>query len=150
MTQKKIMVALQDQEHVEGLVRLACEMARSTAAEVVALHVVEVGPGLPLDAGSDVLDCPGKELLAAAHQVASQEFLIEISTRLVRAREAGPAIVREAEDEGVELVILGYRRKKSHLAKTLLGSAVEYVTKHSPCRVIVEMASGARAKAAAA
>ena len=150
MTKAKIVVALKDRGHVEGLVRLACDMARGTSADVLALHIVEVGPGLPLDADSEVLDHTGKRLLAVAHQIASQKCLKEISTRLIRAREAGPAIVREAEEQAVELVILGYRRKKSHLAKTLLGSAVEYVTKHSPCRVIVQMVPASQAKTAAA
>src|SRR5215472_16735956 len=80
MAQTKIMVALQDQDHVEGLMRLACEMARGTSAEVIALHVVEVGLGLPLDAESDVLDRAGRKLLASGHEVALQKFLMEIPT----------------------------------------------------------------------
>src|SRR5215469_18728910 len=101
MRQAKVMVALQDREHVNGLVRLACEIARATSANVMAFHVVEVGLGLPLDANSEALDHAGKELLALAHQVASQRSLNEFSSRLVRAREAGAAIVREAAAEGV-------------------------------------------------
>jgi nucleotide-binding universal stress UspA family protein len=150
MPQTRIMVALQDHEHVEGLVRLACEIGQGTGADVIALHVVEVGLGLPLDADDEVLDRAGKQLLAVAHQVASQKFFKEISTRLVRAREAGPAIVREAEDQAADLIILGYRRKKSRVAKALLGSAVEYVTEHSPCRVIVQTVPAAQVKTAAA
>lgn len=150
MPQTKIIVALQEHEHVEGLVKLACEMARGTGADLIALHVVEVGPGLPLDADDEVLDRAGKELLALAQQVALQTFLQGISLRLVRAREAGPAIVREAEDQAANLVILGHRRKRSHVAKALLGSAVEYVNQHSPCRVIVETVPDVHAKRAAA
>lgn len=150
MPQTKIMVAVQDQDHVEGLVRLACEMARGTSADVVALHVVEVGLGLPLDADDEILDHAGHDLLAVARQLASEKFLKEISTRLVRAREAGPAIVREAEDQAAEVIVLGYRQKKSYIAKALLGSAVEYVTEHAPCRVIVQTVPAAHAKTAAA
>jgi len=150
MSQTKIMVALQDREHVTGLVTLACEMARGSGADVIALHVVEVGLGLPLDADDAALDRPGQRLLELARQAASQKCVKEISTRLVRAREAGPAIIREAEDQAADLIILGYRRKKSYVAKALLGSAVEYVTEHAPCRVIVQTVPAAEAKTAAA
>jgi len=150
MPETKIMVALQDREHVEGLVRLACEIAQGTNADVIALNVVEVGLGLPLDADDEVLDRGGKQLLALAHQYASQKFFKEISTRLVRAREVGPALVREAEEQGTDLIILGYRRKKSYVARALLGSAVEYVTAHAPCRVIVQTVPAAQVEKAAA
>src|SRR5215471_8887694 len=138
MKNQRIMVALQEVEHVDSLVRLACKMAEGTQSEVVALHIVEVGPGLPLDADADILDHPGKELLAQAHQFAKNQFSKDILTRLVRGREPGPAIVRQAEDQSAEVLILGYRRKKSHMAKALMGSTVEYVIEHAPCRVIVE------------
>jgi nucleotide-binding universal stress UspA family protein len=150
MPQTKILVAVQDREHVESLVKLACEMAQGTGADVIALHVVEVGLGLPLDADDAALDRAGQRLLELAHQAASQKCLKVISTRLVRAREAGPAIIREAEDQAADLIILGYRRKKSYVARALLGSAVEYVTEHTPCQVIVQTVPAVEAKTAAA
>jgi hypothetical protein len=83
-------VALCNTGHVNGLVKLACEMANGMGTDLVALHVVEVAPGLPLDADSEVLEGPGKQALA--RRVASENFSKEISTRLVRARQAGQAI----------------------------------------------------------
>lgn len=150
MKNKKILVAVQDREHVDSLIRLGWEMSKGTQAEVVALHVVELGLGLPLDAGADVLDRPGRELLAEAQRIARHEFGEEISTRLVRGREAGPVIVREAEEQGAELLILGYRPKKSRVAKALLGSTVEYITNHAPCRAIVQVLPFGIAQEAAA
>ncbi len=150
MPQTKTMVALQDREHVESLVKLACEIAQGAVADVIALHVVEVGLGLPLDAEDAALDRTGQGLLELAHQAAFREFHTQISTRLIRAREAGPAIVREAEDQAADLIILGSRRKKSYVAKALLGSTVDYVTEHAPCRVIVQTVPATEAKSAAA
>jgi nucleotide-binding universal stress UspA family protein len=150
MKNKRILVALQEREHVESLIRLATEMSKATGSEVVALHIVEVGPGLPLDAETDVLDRRGREMLAGAQQVAGDRFGQEISTRLVRGRETGPAIVREAEEQGAELLILGFHHKKSRVAKALLGSAVEYITDHAPCRVLVQVLPFEMAEKAAA
>ncbi|HEY6270371.1 MAG TPA: universal stress protein [Terriglobales bacterium] len=150
MKNKRILVAVQEREHLESLIRLAWEMSKGTQSEVVALHVVEVGLGLPLDAEAEVLDRPGGELLAEAQRVARYRFGEEILTRLVRGREAGPAIVREAEEQGAELLILGYRPKKSRVAKAFLGSTVEYVTDHAPSRVLVQVLPFGIAQEAAA
>jgi nucleotide-binding universal stress UspA family protein len=139
MAKQRIMVALQDREHVNSLVRLACQTTEGTQAEIVVLHIVEVGPGLPLDAEADVLDQPGKELLAQAQQFAKSQCVRQIATQLVRARQPGPAIVWEAEDQRVDLLILGCHGKKSYVAKVFIGSTMEYVIAHAPCRVIVEV-----------
>jgi nucleotide-binding universal stress UspA family protein len=136
MTKPKVMVALRDAESVESLVRLACEMAAGMSANLVALHVVEVGPGPPLDADG-ILDEPGKQVLARAHQVA-MNYGLPIHTTLVRARQAGPTIVGEAEDENVDLLIMGYHGSHG-LGEILLGSTVKYVAGHSPCRLIVQV-----------
>lgn len=138
MNKPKVMVALRDADHVESLVKLACAMAKGMGADLTALHVVEVAPGLPLDADDDVLDRPGKQVLSLARRAASENFFGEVSSRLLRARHAGEAIVGEAKDQGVELLILGYHHK-SGVTEVLLGSTVRYTARHAPCRVIVEI-----------
>ncbi|HEV2492832.1 MAG TPA: universal stress protein [Terriglobia bacterium] len=137
MSEAKVLVALRDADHVDGLMRLAWEMSKGMNAGVTALNVVEVGPGLPLDAESDVLDQSGKEALARA-QKSAEENSIELSTRLVRARDAGHAIVHEAEEDRDDLLILGYHHKPA-LEEVILGSTVQYVARHAPCRMIVEV-----------
>jgi nucleotide-binding universal stress UspA family protein len=136
MDKPQVWVALRDQEHVPALVRLACEMARGMSAELTALHVVEVGPSLPLDAESELLDQRGKELLEQARQAAA-EYSVALETLLVRARKAGPAIVDEARRHRAHLLIMGYHHK-SGAAQILFGSNLGYVFRHAPCRVIVE------------
>lgn len=138
MSSTRVIVALRDMEHVDDLVGLACGMAKDANAELTAVHVVEVGLGLPLDADAEILDHPGKEILARAHQVAARDFAKEINTHLVRARETGEAIVGEAEDQAADLLILGYHRN-GRISKGLLGSTVEYVARQAPCRVLIQI-----------
>ncbi|HKS95670.1 MAG TPA: universal stress protein [Terriglobia bacterium] len=137
MGKARVLVALRDADHVDGLMRLAWEMSKGIDADVTALNVVEVGPGLPLDAESEVLDQSGKQALARA-QESAKETSRRLPTRLVRARHAGHAIVQEAETDHADLLILGYHHKPA-LEEVILGSTVQYVARHAPCRVIVEI-----------
>jgi nucleotide-binding universal stress UspA family protein len=58
----------------------------------------------------------------------------------VRARQAGRAIVEEADRRGAEIIVLGAPRGKH---KHIFGHTVDFVLKHAPCRVMV--AAGRRA-----
>jgi nucleotide-binding universal stress UspA family protein len=133
------MVALRDPESVESLMTLAIHLSNSMDAELVALHVVEVPLATPLEAEDEILDHPGKEILAAATHVA-ERFSTKLSAELLRAREAGEAIVGEAKDRGAELLIVGHRGSHpSALGELLLGSTAQYVAHHAPCRVIIQI-----------
>jgi len=138
MSDPKVMVALRDVESVDSLIKLACQLSKGMECEVVALHVVEVTASLPLDADAEVLDQPGREILARARETAAKCFSAEIATRLVRARNAGEAIVGEAADGHVDLLVMGHRRK-SPLGEILLGSTAQHVARHASCRVIVQI-----------
>lgn len=137
MKKQKVMVALKTMESVGGLMDLACRVARGMDAKLIAVHVAKVPVGLDLSAESAVLDRPGKELLACARKVACKEFG-KISTQLIRARQAAETIVSEAEEQDVDLLILGYQHKNP-VVEVLMGSTAQYVARHSPCRVIVEI-----------
>jgi APA family basic amino acid/polyamine antiporter len=141
----RVLVALRDVEHVDGLMRLACELSKGVNADLIAMNVVEVSPTLPLDAESDILEQPGKEVLERAKEIASKSASKQLTTRLVRAREAGRAIVGEAADQGVELLIMGYHRKH-RLPEILPGSTVQYVAHHAPCWVIVQIMPSSQPK----
>ena len=138
MNDAGVLVAIRDPKHVDDLVKLACQMAKGTGAELTVLNVVEVAPALPLDADSDLLDRPGKDALERAGKVAWDAFAIKVRTRLVRARDAGAAIVDEARDQQADLLVLGYHGKHG-LGEILLGSTVQHVAAHAPCRVIVHI-----------
>ena len=138
MSDPKVMVALNDLESVDDLIKLACQVSKGLECQVVALHVVEVTPSLPLDAEAEVLDEPGKRVLAQARETAAKCFSSEIITRLVRARSAGEAIVGETEDTHTELLIMGHRRK-TPLGEIFLGSTSQHVARHARCRVIIQI-----------
>jgi nucleotide-binding universal stress UspA family protein len=139
MGKSKVMVAISNEAAIESLVTLACQLAQGMDADLEALHVIVVPLLTPLEAPDEALDHPGKELLAQAKRVA-EKFSMRLSTELLRAREVGEAIVGEARDQGVDLLVMGHHRPHPHsLTETLLGSTVRYVAHHAPCRVIVQI-----------
>lgn len=139
MAKPKVMVALRDMESEESLVTLACQLANGMGAELMALHVAEVPLATPIEADDEVLDHPGTEILAQAERVA-ERFSRKISTDLLHARQAGEAIAGEAKEQGVELLVMGHHKPHLHpLAEILLGSTVQYVAYHAPCRIIVQI-----------
>lgn len=137
MKKQRVMVALKNIESVPSLMDLACRVARGMEAELIALHVVEVPDVLDLSAESPILDQAGRELLDRAREVACKEYG-QPSMYLLRARDTASAIVSEAEDQEVDLIILGYH-PKNPLADIFLGSTARYVARHAPCRVIFEV-----------
>jgi nucleotide-binding universal stress UspA family protein len=135
MSTGNVIVALRDTEHVEDLVMLGCQLAKGTGGDVIALHVVEVAPALPLDAQDEALDAPAERILAQA-KVAAETSGRTIVTRAVRSRHAGEAIAHEAKRLLAEMVVVGYRRK-SGLLELLVGSTVQYLVDTAPCKVVI-------------
>lgn len=133
MAKPKVMVALRDADSAESLVALACQVSGGMDAELIALHVVELPMATPIEADDEVLEQPGREILARAQRFASQCFAKEISARLLRAHQVG-----ESQERGVELLVMGYHQPHT-LGEILLGSTVQYVARHAPCRVIVQI-----------
>jgi len=134
----KVMVALRDAGSVESLVTLACQVSGGMDAELIALHVIELPMATPIEADDEVLEGPGREILAHAQRFAARAFSREISTRLLRARQAGEAVVGEAEESRVELLVIGYHQPHT-LGEILLGSTAQYIIRHAPCRIIVQI-----------
>jgi len=137
MSKPKVMVAVRDAASVESLMTLACQLCQVMDADLAALNVIEVPYVTPFEAADETIDHAGKEVLAQAQRVA-EKFSRPLSTELLRAREAGEAIVGVAKEQGVDLLVIGHR-KPHPLSEMVLGGTVRYVARHAPCRVIVQI-----------
>ncbi|MFZ0960320.1 MAG: universal stress protein [Terriglobia bacterium] len=139
MAKTKVMVAIRNATSVQSLMTLACQLSQGTDAELAVLHVVLVPLLTPLEIQDETIDQAGKEVLAQAKRLA-EKFSQPVSTELLRAREAGEAIVGVAKEQGVDLLVVGHHKRYPHtLSETLLGGVVRYVAHHAPCRVIVQI-----------
>lgn len=146
MSNSKVMVALRDLVSAPGLTSLACQLTAGTGAELIALHVVQIPLATPLEATDKILDQEGKKILREASRIVAGKVPGGISTQLLRARNAGEAIVGEAREQRVYLLVLGHHREHE-LREFLLGSTARHVAHRAPCRVIIQIPAADRPEA---
>jgi len=120
-------------------VDLAARLAAERGATIVALRVIVVPLDLPIDANLPEQEEEADRLLDDARATA-EIYGVRMIDRVLRARNAGRAIVEEAERRQAEIIVLGAPRGRH---RDIFGKTVDYVLKHAPCRVMV--AAGKRA-----
>lgn len=116
-------------------VALACDIARKNKGKVHVVHVIEVRRTLPLDAQLEPDTAAAEETLVQAEQVARQQSF-EVEGEILQAREAGHAIVDEAIERGMDLIILGMEYQQP-FGEFQLGQVIQYVLRNAPCEVWV-------------
>ena len=133
MKVRRILVPVNGSRVDSEVVEFACHLAKKAKAEVFVIYVIEVKRTLPLDAEIRPEIERGEQVLEQAEKVA-EGLDCEVEAELLQAREVGPAIVDEAIERGVDLIMLGLTYKK-RFGEFNLGRAVPYVLKQAPCRV---------------
>lgn len=126
---------LRKSEATDRIVALAAQMARHRNGNVEILAVIEVPFTLPLDAHVEQEEKLAIEMLDRAESVAMQ--LTKTQKRILKARNAGPAIVHEAEEQGVDLILIANVPVRVRGNLQPIDPVVEYVMKNAPCEVLV-------------
>jgi len=131
----KILVPVSGTAADEEAMRLACELAKKGKGKIWAVYVVTIKRSLPLEAEIDPEIRKAEDILDHIETVAEDQDY-EVETDLLQAREAGPTIIDEAVERGVDLILMGviYKRRFGQFS---LGSVVPYVLKNAPCRVML-------------
>jgi nucleotide-binding universal stress UspA family protein len=131
----KILVPVIGTEADDEAIKLACRLAKKDKGKIWAVYVVTLKRTLPLDAEVEPEIKQAEEILDHAESIAEEQDY-EIETDLLQAREAGPTIIDEAVERGVDLILIGITYK-TRFGQFSLGSVVPYVLKNAPCRVIL-------------
>ena len=131
----KILVPVIGTEADEEAIRLACQLARKNKGKIWAVYVITVKRSLPLDAEIAPEMRRAEDILDRMESIAEEEDY-EIETDLLQARDAGPAIVDEAVERGIDLILTGVAYKR-RFGQFSLGSVVPYILRNAPCRVIL-------------
>jgi nucleotide-binding universal stress UspA family protein len=135
MEAKRILVPVRGSEADEETMRLACQLAKKSKGKVWAVSVVAIKRALPLDAEIESELKKADAILNKAETIAEEEDY-EVETDVLQAREVGPAIVDEAVERGVDLIVMGISYKQ-HFGQFSLGAVIPYVLKNSPCPVML-------------
>lgn len=131
----KILVPISGTDTDEETMRLACRLAKKAKGRIWAVYVITVQRTLPLDAKIEPEIQKAEDILDHIEMVAEEENY-KVEAEALQAREAGPAIIDEAVERGVDLILMGIRHKR-RFGQFSLGTVVPYVLKNSPCPVIL-------------
>jgi len=135
MEYKQILVPVVGTEADEEAMKLACRLAKKDKGKVWTVSVVAIKRALPLDAEIDSEIQNAEKILDRMENVAEEEDY-ETETDVLQAREVGPAIIDEAVERGVDLILLGIKYKR-RFGQFSLGNVAPYVLKNAPCPVIL-------------
>jgi len=120
----------------DRIVSLAVELGRATHAELIGVHVVEVGWSMPLDADLAAKSDAAQRILDHA-ELAAESLKSSLETILLQAREVGAALVDEASEREADLLLIGLPYRKRFGGDFAMGRTIPYVLKHAPCEVWV-------------
>ncbi len=132
----RILVPVAGTESDEEAMELANKLlSKKNRGEICAVYVISIERTLPIDAEIESEIRKAEDILNHIESTAEKQGC-KIETDLLQAREAGPAIVDEAIEREVDLILIGVTYKR-RFGEFSLGDVVPYVLKNAPCRVIL-------------
>jgi len=136
-TGEKILVGLDGSEYSDKALNQALSMAKICNSTLFAISVVDLYPEQMALAPALVekLSVDVRETLDKAKKRAEEEN-IACETIVQMGMSANEAIVREAKERNVDLIVLG-TKGRTGLKKAILGSVAERVIGNAPCGVLV-------------
>ena len=132
----RILVPVLGDEAVDGpaLKVVALLLGGREGVEASLLHVIEVPFDRTLDTEDEAAVARADEIVSSA-KAALAAHNIPTRPLTVQARAAGPAIVDDANEIGVDLIVMGLRYKKRFGGQWDAGRTVPYVMRNSTAAV---------------
>lgn len=125
----KILVGYNGSEVAKAALAFAKSLAQKVGGQIYIVASMEGGAGEKIEEIRRV-----KEDLEAAREVVQQDGIQCETEQLARGLTPGEDLVRFAEENDIDHIIVGIE-KKSRTRKLLLGSTAQYVILKSPCPV---------------
>lgn len=134
----KILVAIDGSPNSEKALAAAVDLASRYQAELIALSVAEIPEVVAAVNEVDETRQRAEDYFRKVGEAAVQYAASRgIRLRSVIARgHAADGIIRFAEAEGVNLIVVG-RQGHSRIARFFLGSTTDRVSEHSRCTVMI-------------
>ncbi|MBF8266928.1 MAG: universal stress protein [Dehalococcoidia bacterium] len=135
MAVDKVLVAVHGNGGGDEALHLASQMVKGTKARVYAMYVIRVKRDLPLDAEVSQETFRAEQVLHHLEEL-GKELKCPVEATLLQARDVGPAVIQEAMEIGVDVIVVQMPYKKRFGSFTL-GDTVSYILKNAPCQVLV-------------
>jgi len=133
---RRILVPVTGTEADEEAMKLACRLLdKKGKGKIFAVCVIAIERTLPLDVEIRPEIKKAEGILTHMEVVAKEQGCV-IETDLLQAREAAPAIIDEAVERQVDLILMGIKYKR-RFGEFSLGDVVPYVLKNAPCHAIL-------------
>lgn len=130
---KSFLVPVDGTEASYNALAVACDVARRNRARVSVLYVIEVPRSLPLDADLAPEAERGEAILTRAEEIADGHD-VQLEGELLQAREAGQALVDEADEQGADAIVVGLDYHRPY-GRFQLGRLPQYVLEQALCQV---------------
>jgi len=133
---KRILVGYDGSKEADKALDVAVDLAKASGGQLVVQHVVSVGPEayevgiVDLDALEAQL---GKMLDAAVEH--AREYGVA-ATKVLSRGDVASTILREAEQRGVDLIVIG-SLGRGRMARILMGSVADKLVRAAPLPVLV-------------
>lgn len=131
---RQLLVPVIDGYRSDEAMTVAAQLAAERGARIAAVTAIELPFELPLDAELPDEEEKANAVLDEARAI-GELYGVDVVGRIVRTRNAGRAIVDEAERRGSEIIIMGAPRHERR--RRIFGDTVDFVLRHAPCRVMV-------------
>ena len=135
MELKRILVPASGGEADKDAIELACRLAKKNKGKIWSVYVITIKRALPVDAEIESETHEAEDILNRIEEVA-ENLDYEVETDVLQARDAGPAIIDEAVERGVDLILMAITYKR-RFGQFSLGNIVPYVLKNAQCPVIL-------------
>lgn len=135
MPYRRILLPVKEARPDSPFFTLAFSIARQGGAKVFLIYIIEVPRRYPVDAELPDETDMGEKVLRKVEDM-FRESHIEVEADILQARDAGPAIVKEAVEQGVDLILMELPYRQEH-GRFSVGNTTLFVLEHAPCPVLV-------------
>ena len=134
---EKILLATDRSEYSEGAIREAIKFASKCSSRIYASMTIETNPEYET-IGSNVFEKEEGEATAYLDSIKARAVKegVACETTLHESTDASQAIVDEAAEKKVDMIVIGRHGRKG-VAKALMGEVAAKVIAHAPCKVLV-------------
>jgi nucleotide-binding universal stress UspA family protein len=130
MKEYKILVALNNPATMGMLMQTACAIAKKFDGEVIALNVVEIPHGTPLQKG--LADFSKQRLLLSRAENFARREQVKFDKLIKLSHRLSHGILETAEEKDCNFIILG-RSQPEKMLDRILTTVVDLVLQEAPC-----------------